>query len=118
MPGAHILAALCKAHVAEAPKWLCHAPRQQSCLLSVPVSGFQLYEGLCLCCAGLMYLRLPLNAATAGYNRSAALWIAMFAFTLMPSETAVSVWCQEKAVVGNCAPVEMFCIAWKLLHYL
>ena len=48
-----------------------------------------------------MYLRLPLNTATAGYNRSAALWIAMFAFTLMPSETAVSVWCQERAVVGS-----------------
>ena len=59
-------------------------------------------------CAGLMYLRLPLNTATAGYNRSAALWIAMFAFTLMPSETAVSVWCQERAVVGSssvCTPL-------------
>ena len=57
-----------------------------------------------------MYLRLPLNTATAGYNRSAALWIAMFAFTLMPSETAVSVWCQERAVVGSslaCAPPQL-----------
>ena len=49
--------------------------------------------------AGLMYLRLPLDTATAGYNRSAALWISMFAFTLMPSETACSVWNQERAVV-------------------
>ncbi|CAL8464402.1 g3937 [Coccomyxa elongata] len=48
---------------------------------------------------GLMYLRLPLDTATAGYNRSAALWISMFAFTLMPSETACSVWNQERAVI-------------------
>lgn len=48
-----------------------------------------------------MYLRLPLSTATAGYNRSAALWISMFAFTLMPSETACSVWNQERAVVGH-----------------
>ena len=47
-----------------------------------------------------MYLRLPLHTATAGYNRSAALWISMFAFTLMPSETACSVWNQERAVVA------------------
>ena len=84
-------------------------------LTSLP--ALQLFEGLCLRCAGLMYLRLPLNTATAGYNRSAALWIAMFAFTLMPSETAVSVWCQERAVVGNwnaCHPAALSCIAWEL----
>ena len=51
-----------------------------------------------------MYLRLPLDTATAGYNRSAALWVAMFAFTLMPSETACSVWNQERAVVGSLQP--------------
>lgn len=56
-------------------------------------------------CAGLMYLRLPLDTPTAAYNRSAALWIAMFAFTLMPSETACSVWCQERAVVRACTPL-------------
>jgi len=49
--------------------------------------------------AGLMYLRLPLDSSTAGYNRAAALWVAMFAFTLMPSETACTVWNQERAVV-------------------
>ena len=54
-----------------------------------------------------MYLRLPLGTATAGYNRSAALWISMFAFTLMPSETACSVWNQERAVVGPC-PLHLF----------
>lgn len=47
-----------------------------------------------------MYLRQPLDTATAAYNRSAALWVAMFAFMLMPSETACSVWCQERAVVS------------------
>ncbi len=50
--------------------------------------------------AGSMYLRQPLDTATAAYNRSAALWVAMFAFMLMPSETACSVWCQERAVVS------------------
>ena len=45
-----------------------------------------------------MYLRLPLDSSTAGYNRAAALWVAMFAFTLMPSETACTVWNQERAV--------------------
>lgn len=55
---------------------------------------------LCGGVSGLMYLRLPLDTTTAGYNRSAALWIAMFAFTLMPSETACSVWNQERAVVS------------------
>ena len=46
-----------------------------------------------------MYLRLPLDSSTAAYNRAAALWVAMFAFTLMPSETACTVWNQERAVV-------------------
>ena len=54
----------------------------------------------CVGGAGSMYLRQPLDTATAAYNRSAALWVAMFAFMLMPSETACSVWCQERAVVG------------------
>ena len=49
--------------------------------------------------AGLMYLRLPLDNSTAAYNRAASLWVAMFAFTLMPSETACTVWNQERAVV-------------------
>ena len=48
---------------------------------------------------GLMYLRLPINTNTAAYNRAAGLWVAMFAFTLMPSETACTVWNQERAVV-------------------
>lgn len=55
--------------------------------------------------AGSMYLRQPLDTATAAYNRSAALWVAMFAFMLMPSETACSVWCQERAVVGLIIPL-------------
>ena len=46
-----------------------------------------------------MYLRLPLDNSTAAYNRAASLWVAMFAFTLMPSETACTVWNQECAVV-------------------
>ena len=46
-----------------------------------------------------MYLRLPLDNSTAAYNRAASLWVAMFAFTLMPSETACTVWNQERAVV-------------------
>lgn len=46
-----------------------------------------------------MYLRLPLDSSTAAYNRAASLWVAMFAFTLMPSETACTVWNQERAVV-------------------
>ncbi len=46
-----------------------------------------------------MYLRLTLNSSTSAYNRSAALWVSMFAFTLMPSETACTVWNQERAVV-------------------
>ncbi|KAK9823066.1 hypothetical protein WJX81_006280 [Elliptochloris bilobata] len=50
---------------------------------------------------GLMYLRLPLDSSTAAYNRAASLWVAMFAFTLMPSETACTVWNQERAVVGK-----------------
>ena len=54
---------------------------------------------------GLMYLRLPLDNSTAAYNRAASLWVAMFAFTLMPSETACTVWNQERAVVrAPCSP--------------
>lgn len=63
----------------------------------------------CALAAGLMYLRLPLDTATAGYNRSAALWISMFAFTLMPSETACSVWNQERAVVRRPLFLAPFC---------
>ena len=60
--------------------------------------------------AGSMYLRQPLDTATAAYNRSAALWVAMFAFMLMPSETACSVWCQERAVVSTaCCPHALLC---------
>lgn len=62
-----------------------------------------------------MYLRLPLDTPTAAYNRSAALWIAMFAFTLMPSETACSVWCQERAVVRLRSSICVFEICLSLL---
>ena len=73
--------------------------------------------------AGLMYLRLPLDTATAGYNRSAALWVSMFAFTLMPSETACSVWNQERAVVSPAslpeeASLSCLCDRWDSLGVL
>ena len=63
-----------------------------------------------------MYLRLPLDSSTAGYNRAAALWVAMFAFTLMPSETACTVWNQERAVARaprtDCAPFPLARMPW------
>jgi hypothetical protein len=103
---------------------------QVSSLMAAPphLAG-EKYQSVTVWAAGLMYLRLPLDTTTAGYNRSAALWISMFAFTLMPSETACSVWNQERAVVsvsvsdvdpnvnvrhlhGGSAAPEMLCAAY------
>jgi len=72
--------------------------RLSCCKLCMPWALRLFIESAARPRAGLMYLRLPLDSSTAGYNRAAALWVAMFAFTLMPSETACTVWNQERAV--------------------